>query len=620
MSRLMGRLLICVAMIAHASQACMAAPPSEQLEKLHQAAETHRMAGDLEQTETAVAAIIKACNIVTGPNAIQPDDPKRIKLLLYTVQIDEPLGNFQRALSTCQTIATDAAPGSIHVIEARAWALKIKMQTNVPCMDDAIDLLATSSQINEQDGLQLREMCQNLVFDAIVMQFASSEMSPREVDAALHDIEQKMIDLDVPVKVAKLTRMAQAEYGRSRGEDGLVDDALQQLRYVIDDEEVSHYRRAQYWNFAAGMHEKRRHFAAAFDACRKFEHSAIAAGRMDLALIARDQSALITLRIGDYAEAKKGLESTRQQHQNQVPPTAGAYQRFVRLTNDGTWSVNLAKAMEGANEFLPAQNLLDAALASVKQNTPLLQKYKGEVDGLAAMIENNLGLNHYLTGDFQKADELISRVNTTLANSGSPADRIAEGKVNAGWIALGKNDAPAAANLFAEAASDFLEYLGKDHPRYAEAITYQARVAAIQGDQDQARRLIECAENLVYGRVCKDLASTDSARDRIALIQEARVHPESIAWPGTIDTYLELAAQLGISARDQFQLVLRWKGLADRFDQRSAESDTESRQKEQIINASLRAAYKRSVPIFKRRALLDEISRLETELRDLQRQ
>ena len=165
------------------------------------------------------------------------------------------------------------------------------MGSNVECISDAIHLLAKSSKLTDEGELHLRDMCQDLVFDAILMPFASSEMSPRELDAALNDIEQKMIDLDVPVKVAKLTRIAQAEYGRSRGEDGLVDDALQQLRYVIDDEEVSHYRRAQYWNFAAGMHEKRRQFAAAFDACRKFEHSAIAAGRMDLALIARDQSA-----------------------------------------------------------------------------------------------------------------------------------------------------------------------------------------------------------------------------------------------------------------------------------------------------------------------------------------
>ena len=107
-----------LAVLANGSQACIAAPPSEQLEKLHQAAETHRMAGDLEQTETAVTAIIEACNIVTGPDAIQPDDPKRIKLLLYTVQLDLPLGNFQRALSTCQSIAADGKPGSIDVLEA----------------------------------------------------------------------------------------------------------------------------------------------------------------------------------------------------------------------------------------------------------------------------------------------------------------------------------------------------------------------------------------------------------------------------------------------------------------------------------------------------------------------
>ena len=101
---------------------------------------------------------------------------------------------------------------------------------------------------------------------------------------------------------------------------------------------------------------------------------------------------MITLRIGDYAEAKKGLESTRQQHQNEVPPTAGAHQRFVRLTNDGTWSSQSGQSDGRCERVLPAQNLLDAALASVKRNETLLPKYKDEVDGLAAMIENNLGV------------------------------------------------------------------------------------------------------------------------------------------------------------------------------------------------------------------------------------
>ena len=101
----------------------------------------------------------------------------------------------------------------------------------------------------------------------------------------------------------------------------------------------------------------------------------------------------------------------------------------------------------------------------------------------------------------------------------------AEALVNAGWVDVGLNDVESAAQHFEQAATIFRDQLSTDHPRSAETLTYQARTAAWLGRHSNAVDLIQQAEQLDYARFCRDLGSASSAGDRVAMVQEARVHP-----------------------------------------------------------------------------------------------
>src|SRR5690606_3258500 len=59
-------------------------------------------------------------------------------------------------------------------------------------------------------------------------------------------------------------------------------------------------------------------------------------------------------------------------------------------------------------------------------------------------------------------------------------------------------------------------------------------------------------------------------RERLAHVTELREHREVAAWPGVLDTYLELALDLGISDPEQYDRVLFWK--RDFSDSRSLRS------------------------------------------------
>ena len=181
---------------------------------------------------------------------------------------------------------------------------------------------------------------------------------------------------------------------------------------------------------------------------------------------------------------------------------------------------------------------------------------------------------------------------------------------------MAKDDLDGASAYFAAAANRFDQHASKQHPRYAEALTYQARVAALQNKTQQARRLLQDAEKRVYERVCRDLASSGSTRDRIAIVQEARVHPESIAWPGTIDTYLELAPELAIAPAEQYDVVLRWKGLIQRFDRHR---DAKGPREKQLEGQLRKALFRKSVPRSKRLAWREEIAGYENQLREIRR-
>jgi len=607
--------LLCNLTIWVSSVAC-GAPPVAALEELQKSVDGYLRANNRDAAAEVATKIINACAIVKGNDAsdlqFAKNDPKRIGFLLFAARLDVGLGNVVRGQETFRSIVNDSDIGSIDRLHAEAFLLKFKIDRREDFLADAISLLAQSSLlVGEQRGF--RDECQNLVIDGIVSVISSEEIEYSLLMARLDAIEKQMIDANVPFGVARLTRFAKAIYLARNDRTELLADSLSELENIIGEQEVTAYRRAQYWNLLAGLRLQRRHFADAFDACREFELNARRAGPTHIyeAAIARDQSSLVALLIGDYAEARKSLESTRPIHTSKTPANS-EHERLMRLENATTWRVNLAKSMEGDNEFLPARRLLEEAVSTLANDRQSLPK-------LAALVDNNLALNHYLTGDFDIAAVLIKQVKETIRPLSGEDERLGNAFVNEGWIALGKGNLAAAADSFANAADHFATHLSRSHPRYAEALTYQARIAVMQEDLPVARRWIDQAEGFVYERICRDLAASQSTRDRMAILQESRVHPESIAWPGTVDTYFELAPKLGIPAAEQYDVALKWKDLLRRFDQSSREAISPFKADESAVQAKLREAYFRKVSLLKRRELQQEIDLLETQLRRIQR-
>lgn len=487
---------------------------------------------------------------------------------------------------------------SVEEVAQKKQALIKTFQAGEDCVAAVSSLLVSSDDLSDSNQ-DLRFECQNLAFNALLHQILSSTDSGQLEDRCQR-VENELRETGVPLGLAALARLILATQASQNGDLQTQVESLDRLQDVFGGDGMSPLLQARYWNLRAGQYEQQRRFGEALRACERFERNA-----PEMMAIARDQAALIALRIGDYGDARRMLETTRQFHFS-APIANNEAERINRLRLRVQWQVKMAKAMEGDQEFLPARAELMKAMDG-------LEKDKGQLASLRRMVSNNLALNHYLTGDFEKASMLFADANQDF--KGEATIQGAEAKVNSGWISLAADDLDAADDSFAEAGRMFAELLSEQHPRYAEALTYRARASARQERIQEAFQWISKAERLVFERVCADLQISSSTRDRISIVQEARVHPESIAWPGTVDTYLELADSLNIPPSKQYELVLRWKGLVTRFDNH-LDSDT---REERQLHAKLREAYFRKVSILKRRQLKAEIESYETSLRELQR-
>lgn len=563
-----------------------------KLQRLQGEAFGYLQGNDATRASEAVAKIIEHCQAKAKDedSKLKIDESSRFNFLLFAIAIDSKLGNKERAAKTLEGFGK---PVAAKRLRAESALLSYKIYGTDGCVPTAIDLLKRSWQLPKNDKA-VRDECQASVFEAIIDHFASSEQNAEDVAQQVRDVEMTMVDKGIPIGIARLTRIAIARHLERQGKNDDMEVVLDEIRDVVNNEPlVSDHCRALYWNLVATLHANRHQYFEAFDACRKFEQHAQKSSvdrREQLTAVARDQSALVAIKIGDYGSAKKILASTKRFHGNDLR----------QLTE---WRINMATAMAGGDEIFDARDLLEDSLADKAKMNPALM----------AKVENNLGLLYYLDGDFDNAEQVMER---TLKNTqGVP---FAEASVNAGWIALAQNDFAKAQLLFSRAVQLFREQLSEQHPRYAEGLTYLARVAAMTGDA-KAKEWIQQAEMLDYRRLCRDLASAGSSRDRIALVQEARVHPESIAWPGAIDTYLELAPKLDISPRQQYEVVLRWKDLTQRFDDRAG-TDGGNAEQEAALNAQLDEAYfERPESSLDRQKWQQDLDRLETRLRDLRR-
>ena len=565
---------------------------------------------DIESAKSIAGQLIEQCN-----NAQGESEDAIAKGLLLAIEIDFPIKNFKRASETCDVLASRSEKASSHWLDATAWKIKIKSIQNVDAADDVVALLTNTARLGD-DLRSKQHQYQDIAFNAISSRFQLSELPIDELGAKISTLEQSLIQNGVSLPVAAMARLSLAQSKPLRNDAPKMQELLNSLAPAIKSERISIRLRAQYWNLVALTREKRRQYSGVFDALREFETLTGQLDDSDATVAIRNQRALNLLRIGDYSAARTELQGLAPLHERLLR-SANSYPQLVnRLGNSVFWAINDAKALEGLNQYREARNpLLDAR----KRLTDFIKAFpqsEQDIMELVASVENNLATNHYLTGELDEAEELFARVASIHERMNVPADRRAETDINLGWIAMSRGEYAIASERFNRAARVFGDEVNQSGARHAEALTYLSRSKLAESKKRSAKELIQNAIDVDYRQVVTDLSATASTRDRIAIIQESRVHPESPAWPGALDTYLELADELGIPAAEQYSTVLEWKGLLRRF---SANRDRATLRQERQLLDKLRDAYHRKVSIFKRRALLEEIKSLESELRELRR-
>lgn len=519
--------------------------------------------------------------------------------------------SFENTASDWRDLAGRLPAGDPTRFEVVATLFQEKAASEVLGLETAAALLVEVAFLQNTD----RKQFENLQYAAIRMLYEKviakldlqlAVAAQREaLTQQLSDIGADLVERGVVPGVARLIDFGQVIYAEKIDDGSQVEEALATLAPVVAAEEVGEIWRALYWNKWTEQHIKRRRYAEAFEASRQLLRSAEAMDAEEIYVIGLTQIAHLSLRMGDYAAAKTVLDSDRLR-------TAYAQSQDPRQVC--TWKVNLAKALEGESAVFPARGLLEQAQSEL---APV--EAAGEV---RLLVLNNLAINHYLAGDLVGASDLLLQYQHALQDQPVVTDlQNAEVNINLGWIALGRHNVSSAKQRFLEAARFIEPHGARPHPRYAEALCNAARAATYAGDSAEAQTLIRRAERLSLVGTQDFLRSCWSEQDRLAIVQEARVHPESVAWPGVLDTLLEIAPALDMSDVEQYGIVLHWKGLLDQYRQRDRQVIPASvREQEVEWNAKLREAYFRKVPLSQRNRVQLEIRALEEQLRELRRQ
>jgi CHAT domain-containing protein/tetratricopeptide (TPR) repeat protein len=364
-----------------------------------------------------------------------------------------------------------------------------------------------------------------------------------------------------------------------------------------------------YWTLRGLVATDRNDYATARD-CHDRAFRLYFRARLPQQVVALNNLGQLLLRQGDYETAEsilRGADAFSVADQS----LRGDPQRAFILTN-------LAKCLESANNLPEALRRHREALAiarGIKPPNPFL---------LCALL-NNIGINRYSAGEFEEAGAQFTEARGIATGAlGSSHFHVAEIDVNRGWLALAQDHPAEAEALFQSALIRFRE-LGDDHPRVAEVLSYLARVEARSGTKAKGAADLEEALGLQERALARTLRSPLSERDRLAFVQELRVHPESSAWPGVLDTFLELAPELGVGTDEQYRRVLAWKGVVSRHAPPRAdqlEDDPEVRALAQSREARLGALRDASVARMGGRAAPSrgEMGRLEAEIEELERQ
>ncbi len=318
---------------------------------------------------------------------------------------------------------------------------------------------------------------------------------------------------------------------------------------VPNSKDLPAFLRAEYWNLRGLVETERSNYAQAREAFDRTLEICLGANLPAEEALALSNLGLLLLHQGDYPAAREKIEKAAAIYADR-PAYRNDRNRPFTLTN-------LGLACDGGGDRKRAKECFSEALALALATKP--------TDSHAVYLcRNNLGGHEYRVGRWDEARGQFEEARRIADRSFNTKFHVAAVDVNLGWLALEQGQVKDAEDRFRAAHASFLAERGEEHPRTAEALGYLARVEARNGAVASARDHLEKSADLRQRHVKGLLQTSLSERDRLAVVQELRVHPESSSWPGLLDTYLELAPSLGVPTAGQYARVLAWKGVVAR--------------------------------------------------------
>jgi CHAT domain-containing protein/tetratricopeptide (TPR) repeat protein len=271
--------------------------------------------------------------------------------------------------------------------------------------------------------------------------------------------------------------------------------------------------------------------------------------RLPQLAIALNNLAELHLRQGDYDAASDRLKDANE--------SLNSHLALEKSPGRATTLLNLGKCLEFENKLPQALKNYEEALAIVRA-LPRVDPT------LECACLNALGMNRYLALEFEDATSRFEEARKLAVSVfGETHLRTAEIDVSRGWLALVQAKPREAAALFETSVIRFRK-IATNHPRLIESLSYLARARSELGEKAKALEALNEALALQNQLLSDILKSAVSERDRLSMVQEVRVHAESSSWPGVLDTYFELAPQLGIPPEEQYGRLLAWKELTCR--------------------------------------------------------
>ncbi len=579
-----------------------------------QAEESYRNYVVSGKTEFAIDEFLKCARVFEELcRDYSGDDKLTFRLHLGNLK-SAAFGN-ETAVKLFEEIERDGVEGSEERVESRAWLFQIRFEKEMGDVKTGLDILREATSI-EDTNQQLYHVVQwEILYKLAIRDLLSRVGSAnsvdeknRELSKAIASLENEMSEAGLPAEIVKLAQFGRISVASDNEDFAVLYAALTELQPAVESPSIAPQWKALLWNKWVELHVENRNYSAALIAHRKFEEAAAQTKKDMFIVLSMNQKAYLYLRMGDYANARRLLEAT------------GPFSlQNPDLKQSMNWRINMSKALEGDREFLLAREILVEGLGVL--DNPEVASHPQAYE-LKISLLNNLGVSHYLTGELDRAGELLEESRAFIEQrSKSKELNAAEAMINLGWIELARKHPEDSARFFRDAAKLVLSAATEDHVRFSEALAGAARAYLALGDRMRAAKLIRRAEELAYQKLVRDLQSIFDPRDRIAILQETRVHPESIAWPGIFDSYLDLAVPLELPAIEQFDVVMRWKGVLNRLENSSQRKQwVQGLAEVQVLENQLREAYFRRVSVLQNKKRLLEINSIETKLQNLRRQ